>query len=79
MLLSFTEIYRRNDENKIGGALRCVDSFSISLGDSSSVNLNKSPIYIISSIFFYLYRAENVIGDRSAEEHVKNLKTSRGP
>jgi hypothetical protein len=27
---------------------------------------------------FFLYRAENGIGDESAEEHLKNPKTSRG-
>jgi hypothetical protein len=42
------------------------------------VIFNKSPIYIISPIFFHLYRAENGIGDRSAGEHLKNPKTYKG-
>ncbi len=50
--LPFTEFYWRNDENRIGGAARCFDSFSNTLGGSSRVILNKSPINIISLIFF---------------------------
>jgi hypothetical protein len=64
-VLPFTEFY-----------LRCFGSFS--LGESSKVILNKFPIYIISLIFFHLNRSENGIGDRSAEEHLKNPKTCRG-
>ncbi len=37
-----------------------------------------SLIYIIFPKIFHLYHAENGIGDRSVEEHLKNLKTSRG-
>jgi hypothetical protein len=37
--------------------------------------LQKTRIYINSPIFFYLYCKENVIGDRSAEEHLKIPKT----
>jgi hypothetical protein len=55
------------------------DALTVSLEESSRVKiLNKSPIYIISPIFFHLHRAENGIGDRSAGEHLKNLKCSRG-
>jgi hypothetical protein len=50
--------------------------FSNSLGKSFRVILNKSPMYIISPIFFHLYRAENGHSDRAAEEHLKNPKTS---
>jgi hypothetical protein len=39
--------------------------------------LQKTRIYIISPIFFHLYREENSIGDRSAEEQFKNPKTTR--
>ncbi len=67
----FTEFRQRNNANRIDGASRC-------FGESSRVILNKSPIYIICPIFFHLYRAEYGIGDRSAEEHLKNKKTSRG-
>ncbi len=66
--MPFTEFYWRNDENKIGGASRCFDSFSNNLGESSRVILNKSPIV------FLLYRTENGIGDRSSQEHLKNPK-----
>jgi hypothetical protein len=62
--LPFTEFYRRKDKNRNGGASRCSDSFSNSLGQSSRVILIKSPIYIISPIFFHLYLKENGIGDK---------------
>ncbi len=53
------------------------DALTVSLEESSRVKiLNKTLIYIISPIFFHLYLAENGLGDRSAEEHLKNLKTS---
>ncbi len=69
--LPFTEFYWRNDEDRFGDASGCFDSFLNSLGESSRLILNKSPINIISPVFFHLYRAENAIGDRSAEEHLK--------
>jgi hypothetical protein len=76
--LSFTEFYRKNDENRIGGTSGCFDSFSNSFGESSTVILNKSPIYIISLIFFQLYLAENGIGNicqiRSILEIQKSLE-----
>jgi hypothetical protein len=64
---------------KIGGASRCFDSFSNSLGESSKAILKKSTIYLflISSIFFHLYRAENGDWDMSSEEHFKTSKTRR--
>jgi hypothetical protein len=37
---TYTELYWRNDENRIGGALRCFDNFSNTLGESSKVILN---------------------------------------
>jgi hypothetical protein len=68
--LPITEFYRKND-NRIGGAWSCFDSFSSSLGESSRVILKKSPIYIIFPIFLHLYRTENGDGDKSSEEHLK--------
>ncbi len=50
--LPFSLFYPKNYENRIGGASRCFDSFSNSLGESSRVILTDSPIYIISPIFF---------------------------
>jgi hypothetical protein len=72
--LSITEFYRKNDENRIGGAWSCFDSFSNSLGESFRVILKKSPLYIIFPIFLHLYRAENGDGDKSSEEHLKIQK-----
>jgi hypothetical protein len=71
--LPFTESWRRNEENRIGVALRCFGNFSNIPGESSRVILNKYPIYHLSDIFSP-FRAENGIGDRSAEEHLKNPK-----
>jgi hypothetical protein len=70
--LPFTEFYRRNDENRIGGTLRCFDAFSNSLGESSKVILNKSPIYIFAPIFFY--RAENGKDVSTSKSHHKSEK-----
>jgi hypothetical protein len=39
--------------------------------------LQKTRKYIFSLICFHLYRKENGIGDKSAEEHLENLKTTR--
>ncbi len=76
--MPFTEFYLRIPENRIGGASRCVDNFSNSLGENSKGILNKSPIYIISPIFFHLYHAENGKDNRSSKKHLKVKKNSRG-
>jgi hypothetical protein len=39
--LPFTEFYWRNDDNRIGRALRCFDNFSNSLGESYKVIKSK--------------------------------------
>jgi hypothetical protein len=75
--LPVTEFYRRNDEYRIGGASRYFNSFSNSFGVSSGLILKKSLIFMISPIFFHLYRAEYGDGDRSSEEHLRNSKTTR--
>jgi hypothetical protein len=51
--LPFTEFSGRNYENRIGGVSRFFASFS-SRGESSRLIVKKSPIYIISLIFFTL-------------------------
>ncbi len=76
--MPFTEFYLRNHENRIGGASRCVDNFSNSLGENSKEILNKSPIYIISPIFFHLYHAENGKDNSSSKKHLKSKKNSIG-
>jgi hypothetical protein len=71
--LPFKKFYQRNDENRISGESRCFDNFSNSLGGSSNVILNKSPIYIIPAIFFLLYHLENDKDDISSKNrHLKS-------
>jgi hypothetical protein len=50
------------------------ESFSDSLGKSSKVILNKSPMYVIAAIFFHLYMAENGKDISSSKKHHKSNK-----
>ncbi len=84
-------ILSRNKENRIFGVTARNGSLSSAFQKAHSQwkysrtetifeNREKVPQklkYIISPIFFHLYREENGLGDRSAEEHLKNPKSSQ--
>jgi hypothetical protein len=66
MICLFTEIYWRIDEVLLK-----------QFREHYTVILKKSPISIISPIYFELYSWENGKCNCSSEKHLRNLKTNR--